>query len=334
MTFTEKKPENNKEIMLTEPPNVISVRVVHDSRKNIFGLILRNFGWILLGIFIFFILLGVVQSWFDEDTNYIDPLAAIVHAIITPFGGSIYAYDNRLLYVFRGLANGLVMTIIISIISVFAGFFLAMLFAVLLVNNQRLKHFEWDFKNVITRITGFIAQIYVDFFRSTPLLVQILMVYFGFQQIDGISTFVGDLGVNFEAFCGTIALTINTAAYQAEIIRGGILSIPAGQTEASRALGMTSQQTMRFVILPQAIRMIVPPLTNELINVLLNSSLVSAIGAWDLTKFSRSLSSHYFMWEIFFIAAVYYFLVAYTLSKFTKRLEVKYRIPGLGVAND
>ncbi|MHA1673761.1 MAG: amino acid ABC transporter permease [Promethearchaeota archaeon] len=334
MTFNKEKPENNNEIMLTDPPEVILASDEHQSKKNIFGMLLRNFGWIFLGIFIFFILMGVVQTWFDESANYIDPIAAIINAIISPFGGSIYAENNFLLYVLRGLANGLVLTVIISLISVLAGFFLAMVFAVLLVNNQRLRHFEWDFKSIITRFFGFIAQIYVDFFRSTPLLVQILMVYFGFQQIEDMSTIVGDLGVNFEVFCGTIALTINTAAYQAEIIRGGILSIPAGQTEASRALGLTSQQTMRYVILPQAIRMIVPPLTNELINVLLNSSLVSAIGALDLTKRSRSLSSHYFRWEVFFIAAVYYFIVAYTLSKLTKRLEVKYRIPGLGVAND
>jgi ABC-type amino acid transport system permease subunit len=177
----------------------------------------------------------------------------------------------------------------------------------------------------------FIAQLYVDFFRSTPLLVQILLVYFGLPAMfPNYNSFFG----NTEAISGTIALTLNTAAYQAEIIRGGILSIPTGQTEASRALGLSSIQTMQYVILPQAIRMILPPLTNELVNVILNSSLVSAVGVWDLTKWAQSLQSFYFLWTIFFIAAIYYFIITFSLSKLAKVIEEKYRIPGLGVANE
>jgi ABC-type amino acid transport system permease subunit len=162
--------------------------------------------------------------------------------------------------------------------------------------------------------------------------VQILLVYFGLPS--WLIQFTRDINFSTEVFAGTLALSLNTAAYQAEIIRSGILAIPTGQSEAARALGLTSNQTMRYVILPQAIRIIVPPLTNELINVLLNSSLVSIIGVTELTKRSQSLQARYFLWPVFLIAAVYYFVIAYSSSKLTKRLEEKLRIPGLGVAND
>ena len=146
---------------------------------------------------------------------------------------------------------------------------------------------------------------------------------------------------NFERFTFTfiqaaiIGLSLNTAAYQAEIIRAGILAIPTGQTEAARALGMTSSQTMAYVILPQALRIIIPPFTNEGINIILNSSLASAISTWELTRAARNLSAFYFLpFEIYLAAALFYFVMAFSLAKLTKRLERRMRIPGLGVHHD
>ncbi|MHA1746080.1 MAG: amino acid ABC transporter permease [Promethearchaeota archaeon] len=283
----------------------------------------KNFGWWFLSFFIFLLLLGAVNTLFDSEAHYFGPFIWFLNLFLLPFGTSLEAMDYRYPIILRGLANGAVLSFNVSIISVLIGFFLAALLAVLLVNKSKVYGLK------------ILAQGYVDFFRSTPLLVQILMFYFGLAALfPGFSSLLQNLGLSYEITAGTMALAANTAAYQAEIIRGGILAIPTGQTEAARALGLTTGQTMRYVILPQTIRMVVPPLTNEIINVLLNSSLLSAVGVLELTKKSQSLQSYYFLWQVFFIAAIYYFVIAFSLSKLTKRLEVKFRIPGLGVSYD
>ena len=133
----------------------------------------------------------------------------------------------------------------------------------------------------------------------------------------------------------SIVFVTNWKAYQAEIIRGGILAIPTGQTEAARALGLTSTQTMRYVILPQALRIIIPPFTNEGINIILNSSLASAISAWELTRAARNMSSFYYLaFELYMAAALFYFVMAYSLARLTKKFEIRFRIPGLGIHHD
>ncbi len=120
--------------------------------------------------------------------------------------------------------------------------------------------------------------------RGTPLLVQILFVYFVLPSV----------GVNLPAFTsGILALTLNAAAYISEVIRAGILSIDAGQMEAARALGMSYWQAMRRIILPQTFRRVVPPLTNEGIALLKDSSLVSVIGLTELARTGQELASRY-----------------------------------------
>ena len=287
--------------------------------KNI-RLTRKNFGWWILSIFVLILIGGTINSWINPEDTYFAPIMWIIDILVLPFGDDLASIDYRMPSILEGLADGASLTFIISVASVVIGFFLAIFIAVILVNKGHLFGLK------------FVSQLYVDFFRSTPLLVQILLVYFGLPS--GVIQIIRDLNMSTEIFAGTLALSLNTAAYQAEIIRSGILAIPTGQSEAARALGLTSNQTMRYVVLPQAIRIIVPPLTNELINVLLNSSLISIIGVTELTKRSRSLQAKYFLWPVFLIAAVYYFVLAYSSSKITKRLEEKLRIPGLGVAND
>ena len=128
------------------------------------------------------------------------------------------------------------------------------------------------------------AAVYVEVMRGTPLLVQILFVYFVLPSA----------GVNLPAYAsGVLALTLNAAAYISEVIRAGILSIDAGQMEAARALGMSYWQAMRRVILPQTFRRVVPPLTNEGIALLKDSSLVSVIGLTELARTGQELASRY-----------------------------------------
>lgn len=128
----------------------------------------------------------------------------------------------------------------------------------------------------------FLAKIYVDFIRGTPLLVQIFIIYFGIPNLLRVIT-GNQMPINLYV-AGIAACGINSGAYVAEIVRAGMQSIDLGQTEAARSLGMTGRQTIRYVILPQAIKRMIPPLGNEFIAMLKDTSLLSVIGIEELTR--------------------------------------------------
>jgi His/Glu/Gln/Arg/opine family amino acid ABC transporter permease subunit len=127
-----------------------------------------------------------------------------------------------------------------------------------------------------------LARIYIDFIRGTPLLVQILLLYFGIPHLLLMIT-KQQMPINVYV-AGVTACAINSGAYVAEIVRAGIQSIERGQTEAARSLGMTKGQTMRYIILPQAFKRIIPPLGNEFIAMLKDTSLLMVIGVEELTR--------------------------------------------------
>lgn len=126
------------------------------------------------------------------------------------------------------------------------------------------------------------ARIYIDFLRGTPLLVQIFIIYFGLPNL--LSVVLGHQFPINVYVAGIMACGLNSGAYVAEIVRAGIQSIDRGQTEAARSLGMTNWQTMSYVVLPQAFKRIVPPLGNEFIAMLKDTSLLSVIGIEELTR--------------------------------------------------
>ena len=161
------------------------------------------------------------------------------------------------------------------------------------------------------------AAVYVEVVRGTPLLVQILFIYFVLPAF----------GVNLPAFLsGIIALTLNAAAYLAEIFRAGIESIEAGQMEAARSLGMTYAQAMRRVILPQTFRRVVPPLTNEGIALLKDSSLVSVIGLTELARTGQEMASRYAApLTIWPVVALMYLLLTFPLTRVAQQLERRWR---------
>ncbi len=161
------------------------------------------------------------------------------------------------------------------------------------------------------------AAVYVEVVRGTPLLVQILFIYFVLPSF----------GVNIPAFwSGIIALTLNSAAYIAEIFRAGILSIDVGQMEAARSLGMTYSQAMRRIILPQTFRRVVPPLTNEGIALLKDSSLVSVIGLTELARTGQELASRYAApLTIWPMVAIFYLLLTFPLTRVAEYLERRWR---------
>ncbi|MGF0127290.1 amino acid ABC transporter permease [Selenomonas bovis] len=163
----------------------------------------------------------------------------------------------------------------------------------------------------------FLAAVYVDFFRGTPLLVQIFLFYFAVPVITGqrIDPYVAAVGS-----CG-----INSGAYVAEIVRAGIQSIDDGQMEAGRSLGMTWAQTMRYIIVPQAIKRVIPPLGNEFIALLKDSSLVSVIGFEELTRRGQLIiAKTYGSLEIWFSVAIIYLVMTLSISRLVAYLEKRY----------
>jgi len=168
-----------------------------------------------------------------------------------------------------------------------------------------------------SRLIAAPAAIYVEVMRGTPLLVQILFIYFVLPYF----------GVYLPAFTsGVIALTLNSAAYISEIFRAGILSIDAGQMEAARSLGMTYSQAMQKIILPQTFRRVVPPLTNEAIALLKDSSLVSVIGLTELARTGQELASRYAApLTIWPVVAVFYLLLTFPLTRVAEYLERRWR---------
>ena len=161
------------------------------------------------------------------------------------------------------------------------------------------------------------AALYVEVMRGTPLLVQILFIYFVLPIF----------GIHLPAFTsGIIALTLNSAAYISEIFRAGILSIDVGQMEAARSLGMTYPQAMRRIILPQTFRRVVPPLTNEAIALLKDSSLVSVIGLTELARTGQELASRYAApLTIWPVVAVFYLILTFPLTRVAEYLERRWR---------
>lgn len=183
-----------------------------------------------------------------------------------------------------------------------------------------------------------LAELYIWFFRGTPLLVQIVLIYYGLG-VTGIYTFPDITPLN--AFgtgavqAGVLALGVNEGAYMAEIVRAGILSIDPGQAEAAKSLGMTYGQTMRRIILPQAARVIVPPLGNEFNNMLKTTSLLVIVGVRELfvsfSNLNASGPQSFHPFELFLAAAVWYLMLTTIWSLIQARIE---RRLGKGVAGD
>ncbi|NHZ45489.1 amino acid ABC transporter permease [Nitratidesulfovibrio liaohensis] len=164
---------------------------------------------------------------------------------------------------------------------------------------------------------------FTEFFRNTPLLVQIFFWYFGSDAVLPAAVNQWLYKQNFEFAAGVIALAVYTAAFIAEEIRSGIFSIPRTQLEASRACGLTFLQAMRYVVLPQAFRIIVPPLISQALNLFKNSSLCMTIGVMELTYMARQIESYTFHgFEAFTVSTLIYLtislLVSFSITQYNK----------------
>ncbi len=199
------------------------------------------------------------------------------------------------------LVSGVKVTIQLSVVSIALAFLLGLTIAVM--RMSKLRPVRW------------FAHGYLEFFRNTPLLVQIFFWYFGSYKI--LPTAVNDwlVSTNFEFASAVIALTIYTSAFIAEDIRSGVLSIPKEQMEASRSSGFSYIRSMQFIILPQAVRITIPPLINQFLNVVKNSSLAMTIGVAELTYQARQVESYTFKgFEAFTAATVVYLAMSIIIT--------------------
>jgi His/Glu/Gln/Arg/opine family amino acid ABC transporter permease subunit len=197
------------------------------------------------------------------------------------------------------LVKGAIYTVQVSVLAIVFGLVLGWMLGLIAVSGVRwLRAIAWG---------------YVQFIRGTPLLVQIFLIYFGLPA----------LGINIPAYwSGVIALGLNSAGFQAEIVRAGIESIDRGQTEAARSIGMSGFQTLLFILVPQTIRRVIPPLTNELITLTKSSSLLSAIAVLELTHAGQAIIARTFApFEIYAAVAVFYLVLIAVLSRGSALLE-------------
>ena len=194
-----------------------------------------------------------------------------------------FVTDNRWEWFLRGLG----FTLLISLFAVLLGLAIGILMALMRLSKNKLLKF--------------ISGLYIDIIRGTPTMVQLLIIYFIiFAQI------------NIEPWIvGTIAFGINSGAYMAEIVRGGILSVNPGQTEAGRSLGMTQSQTMMSIIMPQAMKNIIPALGNEFIVLIKETAVIGMVANIDLVGAARKVQSltYDFIIPLLSIAAIYYVVI-------------------------
>lgn len=211
--------------------------------------------------------------------------------------------------ILRFFGSGLMETISLSLAAIVLSFVIALVFAF-----GRLSRRPW---------LRWPSIAYIEGIRALPVLL--LIVYFG---IKGSALFRPVFGPEFELsryWAGVLGLSLYTSAVLAEIIRAGIVSLPRGQTEASRALGLSHAQSMRHVILPQALRLMVPAMMAQLTTIIKDTSLVGTIGVFELVRQGRVVYTQFFNpIEVFLFVAVIYFVICFALSQASRRLEVGY----------
>jgi polar amino acid transport system permease protein len=215
--------------------------------------------------------------------------------------------------------KGFFMTVQVAVISIIIGTILGLLLGMLRLAEVKHGPWKWPF-----RLLKSLASFYVAFFRGTPLFVQILLIHFAVMPV-----LIHQDKQDYGAFIsGIVALSLNAGAYISEIFRAGIQSIDRGQSYAASSLGMGYKLTMRYVVLPQAFRRMLPPLGNEAITLLKDSSLVSAIGLAELAYAARTVAGAYSRyWEPYITISVVYFAMTMILATLVGRLERKYAAP-------
>jgi len=243
-------------------------------------------------------------------TSSILVLGALASLIVTSPGWQVvketffdWSYGSEVL---GAISKGLIVNVRLTIIAAILIGIFAMVLALLRTSRSAaLTPFR------------FLATAYVDIFRGIPLLLVILLIGFGLPalRIEGLT--------NSVLILGTTAVVLTYSAYVAEVLRSGILSIHPSQRAAARSLGLTSSQTMRHVVLPQAVKRVVPPLLNDLVALLKDTGLVSILGVTDAVRAAQIASSRTFNYTPYVTAAILFLLITIPLTRYTDRVLAK-----------
>lgn len=207
--------------------------------------------------------------------------------------------------------KGTGITILLALLTVFFGTLIGVLISIT----------RFNYKGVIGKGLNKVSDLYIAFFRGTPLMIQLFIFWFGIPQLFHIRLKpVGPIPAEF--IVGAIALAINSGAYVAEIFRAGIQAVDKGQMEAGRSLGLSEKQTLKHIILPQAIKNILPALGNEFVVIIKESAIVSVIGLADLMYNADKVTAATFnTFGVYIVAAIIYFVLTSVCSKLVSMFE-------------
>ena len=231
--------------------------------------------------------------------------------------------------------QGLLVTVLLSIFTVVIGFCIALVLALMRLSNIRPLRFlatdadghpkEEGFLAAVSRFNpiSFIATAYVEILRSTPVIVQVFIIYYGVFGVIDLPSFTMFGFIKFERFFpGVVALGMNSGAYLCEIIRSGIQSIDGGQTEAARSLGLSQVQNLRYIILPQALKNILPAIANEFVVIIKESAITYTIGVQDIMSAVNAVKGATFsIMEPLLVATAIYFCLCFPTSKLIAYFE-------------
>jgi len=242
----------------------------------------------------------VAVNFFDEEQDYTAPANMVTVRVGDEIQrGQVLAQGTR--WKAGLLLTGLILTLEISVLSIILGIVIGLFTGLARLSSSPAP--KW------------LAIGYIELIRGTPLLVQIYIFYFFVGQVFRLSNFMA----------GVLALSVFAGAYVAEIIRAGIQSIHKGQMEAARSLGMNYPQAMRYIILPQAFKRILPPLAGQFISLIKDSSLVGVIALVELTRAGREIGTSTFNYfEVFFTVAALYLILTFSLSMLVQYLERRF----------
>ena len=232
-------------------------------------------------------------------------------------------------------AEGLAITVLLALFTVLIGFILALLLALMRMSNfrpfralglNRDGHLrDGGFLLTLSKFNplSFIATAYVEVIRSTPMMVQILIIYLGVFSVIQLPKFSIFGFIESQRFIpGVVALGMNSGAYLCEIIRSGIQSIDGGQTEAARSLGLSQRQNLRFIILPQAVKNILPAIANEFVVIIKESAITYTIGVQDIMGAVNNIRGATFLiMEPLLVATALYFCLCFPTSKIIAHFE-------------
>lgn len=259
--------------------------------------------------------LSLMESAVQYSTD--NSSSATQSTFFTRIGGIFQKY-------YAWILKGVGYTILVAIVGTVVGLFIGLLIGM----YRTLDKPKNKFLAVLKKIGDVILSIYIEVFRGTPMMVQAMVIFWGFALLNDGNTMNVTLA-------GLIIVSINTGAYMAEIVRGGIISVDKGQFEGAQAIGMTHSQTMWNVILPQALRNIMPSVANEFVINIKDTSVLNVIGFTELFFYGKSIALNtYATFETYLVIAAIYFVLTFTITRILRLVEKKmdgkkdYRIMG------